>query len=479
MTQDSNRGDELLSAIQSVGRGSFYQRLTAKSQERLERIVPIIIQLARRRDDPTQTLIRALSLVRAVAGRSGYLQVLIDQSMALERLVTLFSESSWLANFVLRQPMVIDELIAGPGENLMADVEATRAETMAQAQRLMEAELDVQMDTLRHYRQAREMRIACAQLDGTLTLMQVSDQLTWLAESLIEAVLMLVEAPLVERHGRPGCKENGSLRHTSVGVVAYGKLGGLELGFGSDLDLVFVHDSVGSQQHTDGEKCVANAVFYARLAQKFVHFMGTTTPAGVLYEIDMRLRPNGSSGVLVTGINAFANYQQAEAWTWEHQALMRARIVVANTGLAQQFKTIRAAVLGLRRSEDELKEAVATMRERMRSVLGNHSEGFMHLKQDAGGVADIEFIVQYLVLAHACEFPDLLDYTDNIRVLETVEQHQLLPESDAAYLRHAYLVLRERLHRQALQEESPLVALDEELLALRDSVVQLRRRILG
>jgi len=471
--------EELLAAIKSVSHGAFYQRLTAKSQERLERIVPIVIQLSLNHENPSQTLTRALALVRAVAGRSGYLQVLIDQPTVLSRLVTLFAESRWLSNFVLRQPMVIDELLAGPGENSLLDAGAVREDSLAQAMRLLDADLDVQMDTLRHYRQGREMRIACAQLDGTLTLMQVSDQLTWLAESLIEAVLLLVETALIGRHGHPQCNDTGTVRQTSVGVVAYGKLGGLELGFGSDLDLVFVHDSAGSQQQTDGEKSVATAVFYARLAQKFVHFMGTTTPAGVLYEIDMRLRPNGSSGVLVTGIEAFANYQQADAWTWEHQALMRARMVVGNPTLRLRFNQIRAAVLGQRRSEAELRDAVAKMRERMRTALGSHQEGHMHLKQDAGGVADIEFVVQYLVLAHASEYPDLLDYTDNIRVLDIVENLQLLPQADAELLRFAYLALRERLHRQALQELSPLVALDEELIKLRDAIVALRTQILG
>lgn len=471
--------DELLAAIKSLNHGSFYQRLTSKSQERVDAIVPLIIHLAHQHKDPSQTLTRALSLVRAVAGRSGYLQVLIDQPMALERLVTLFAESRWLANFVLRQPMVIDELLAGPGEYLPVDAAAVRKESIAEAMRLIDADLDVQMDTLRHYRQGREMRIACAQLDGSLTLMQVSDQLSWLAESLIEAVLILIEAPLLKRYGQPRCVESGTNRRTSVGVVAYGKLGGLELGFGSDLDLVFVHDSAGSQQYTDGEKSVATTVYYARLAQKFVHFMGTSTPAGVLYEIDMRLRPNGSSGVLVTSIEAFANYQKSEAWTWEHQALMRTRIVASNNDLTQRFNQIRAAVLGLPRSADEVREAVANMRERMRSVLGNHRQGYMHLKQDAGGVADIEFIVQYFVLAHASQYPALLDYTDNVRVLDVVERHQLLPESDTRLLREAYISLRERLHRLALQELSPVVELDDNLIGLRDAIVQLRIRVLG
>jgi glutamate-ammonia-ligase adenylyltransferase len=479
--------DALLTAIAGLSQGAFYQRLTAESQERVERIVPMIMTLALQTAEPAQTLVRCLSLVRSVAGRSGYLQVLREQPAALARLVKLIAESRWLAGFVLRQPMVIDELLIGPGAPVYADKETVRRDALEQLERLRDAELDVQMDSLRHYRQAREMRIACAQLDGTLTLMQVSDQLTWLAEALIEVVLELVSAPLVLRHGSPHClpvsqageSVDSARRSSSVGIVAYGKLGGLELGFGSDLDLVFLHDSSGEAQHTDGDKPVDNSVFYGRLAQKFVHFMSTTTPAGVLYEIDLRLRPNGSSGVLVTGMEAFANYQRGDAWTWEHQALMRARMVLGNDSLQQQFTLTRSGVLAQRRSEAELREAVASMRERMRAALGANLPDSMHLKQDDGGIADIEFIVQYLVLAHAADHPALLQYTDNIRVLDVVEAEQLLPATDVALLRDSYLVLRERLHRQSLQEASPIVPVDDALTRLRDAVIALRTRVLG
>ncbi len=471
--------DELLSAIDSLGRGSFYQRLTAEGQDRVERIVPLLLKLASDTAQPSDTLLRCLSLVRAVAGRSGYLQVLSDQPAALSRLVTLFAQSSWLANFVLRQPIVIDELLTGSDSVVHVDATAVRRDAMAQLERLQHEELDVQMDSLRHFRQSREMRIACAQLDGTLTLMQVSDQLTWLAEALIETVLALVQVPLLARYGCPNCVVGGHAHATSVGIVAYGKLGGLELGFGSDLDLVFVHDSTGSQQLTDGDKPIDNSVFYARLAQKFVHFMSTLTPAGVLYEIDLRLRPNGSSGVLVTGMDAFAQYQSGQAWTWEHQALMRARMVFGSERLHERFSQIRTKVLGQSRSADELQQAVASMRERMRSTLGANQHNQLHLKQDAGGVADIEFIVQFLVLAHSAQYPALLTYTDNIRVLDTVEALGLLSSADTTQLRDSYLVLRERLHRQALQEASSVVPLDPTLTALRDAIIEIRTRILG
>jgi len=471
--------DELLSVMGGVSRGAFYQRLTVNSQQRVARIVPMIMDLALDTPDPADTLNRCMALVRSVAGRSGYLQVLCDQPKALARLVRLFSQSRWLADFVLRQPMVIDELLTAPRSALNLPAEDLRVRASAQVERIKDATLDVQMDTLRHYRQGREMRIACAQLDGTLSLMQVSDQLSWLAESLIEAVLMLVETPLQERHGRPTCRVDGQKRYASHAVVAYGKLGGQELGFSSDLDLVFLHDSSGEKQQTDGAKPIDNAVYYARLAQKFVGFMGTTTPAGKLYEIDLRLRPNGTSGVLVTGIDAFASYQQGDAWTWEHQALIRARMVFGDDGLRRQFADIRRGVITQQRSADELRDAVAKMRERMRSTLGSNQAGHMHLKQDAGGVADIEFIVQYLVLAYSLEHPELLSYTDNIRILDTVENLSLLPAGEAQILKDSYLLLRERLHRQALQEAGSVVPLDDPLESVRDAVIVIRTNILG
>ncbi|MFK7859894.1 MAG: bifunctional [glutamate--ammonia ligase]-adenylyl-L-tyrosine phosphorylase/[glutamate--ammonia-ligase] adenylyltransferase [Granulosicoccus sp.] len=469
--------ESLLANISTLVRGSFYQRLTAESQRRVERAVPLILMMARETEQPGATLDRMLSLVRAVAGRGGYLQVLCEQPDALQHLVTLFSKSRWLAGFVAGQPMVIDELLTNAV--LHANAESVSRETQDFIDRLQSSELDVQMDSLRHYKQAREMRIACAQLDGSLTLMQVSDQLTWLAESIIAGVLSLVSTPLVERYGKPRYKLGAGYQFANVGVLAYGKLGGLELGFGSDLDLVFVHDSAGSQQLTDGIKPVDNAVFYAKLAQKLVHFMSTMTPAGVLYEIDLRLRPNGSSGVLVTGIETFARYQQSAAWTWEHQALMRARMVFGDETLRIRFDGIRQQILAKVRPTDELRLSVANMRERMRAALGNTRPGQMHLKQDAGGVADIEFIVQYLVLAHSRQHPALLMFTDNIRVLDTVEKLALLPAEDCQTLRSNYLNLRERLHRRALDQESALVPLDEQLGSLRDAVTALRLRILG
>ena len=244
--------ESLLANIRTLTRSSFYQRLAAESQQRVERLVPLILVNVKNTDMPSQTLERMLALVRAVAGRSGYLQVLCDQPDALQHLIGLFSQSSWLAGFVVRQPIVIDELLTRTA--LHPDENAVFAEMNDFVVRLQDNTLDMQMDLLRQYRQAREMRIACAQLDGSLTLMQVSDQLSWLAESIIAGVITLVLQPLQERFGLPTYQLDGETHYSQVGVIAYGKLGGLELGFSSDLDLVLVHDSQGSAQLTDGRE---------------------------------------------------------------------------------------------------------------------------------------------------------------------------------------------------------------------------------
>ena len=471
--------EELLASVASVCRGAYYQRLTARGQERVDEIVPRLMQATRGQPAADEVLSRCLKFVRSVAGRSGYLQALIDKPSALALLVKLFGESLWLANFVTRQPVVLDELLIHGSVLAWPDATSVRNETMSMVARLHDEELDVQMDTLRQFRQAREFRIAIAELTGELPLMKVSDQLTWLAESLIEAVLLLVEKPLREKHGEPQCLVDGILAPTDVGVIAYGKLGGIELGFGSDLDLVFVHSSYGDRQQTSGDKPLDNSVYYVRLAQKFVHFMTTATPAGILYEIDLRLRPNGSSGMLVTGIETFEGYQRGDAWTWEHQALMRARVVVSGRDLSARFDQLRRAVLGQPRSPDELREAVSAMRKRMRDALGSMKSDRMHLKQDDGGVADIEFVVQYLVLANAAEHPTLLSYTDNVRVLERVNALGLVTENVAKQLTNCYLELRARLHRRALQEADAVVPYDRELREIVATVVAIREEILG
>ena len=470
--------DELLENISGLCKGAFYARLTARGQDRLDEMLPRLLDAVMQYDDPGINLLRCLRLMRSVAGRSGYVQILIERPHAFDRLVRLFSRSAWAAQFVTRHPIVIDEFLRYDRSTALTDLDTLCAEAMAEAERAKDWELDEQMDALRHFKQARELRIAVAELDDDIPLMQVSDQLSWLAQALLHAVLHLVEVQLQQKHGKPSCITDGVRRTPSVCLVAYGKLGGLELGYGSDLDVVFLHDSSGEKQQTDGAKSIDNGQYFARLAQKVVHFMNTQTPAGLLYDIDLRLRPNGQSGVLVTSLDSFTQYQQSEAWTWEHQALVRTRVLAGPTELRDRFDKVRQQVLCLPRDVATLRPEVVEMRQRMRASLDTNKPGHIHLKQTTGGIADIEFIVQYLVLANAAKYPELCRFPDNIRILEQTVEAGLLAQSSAKTLIECYLSLRGLQHRQSLQLQSALVKETSQLLSIRQRVEELWQQIL-
>jgi glutamate-ammonia-ligase adenylyltransferase len=245
------------------------------------------------------------------------------------------------------------------------------------------------------------------------------------------------------------------------GVIAYGKLGGLELSYESDLDLVFLHDSRGSGQVTDGDKPIENAMFFARLVRRLVHFLTTRTSSGVLYEVDTRLRPSGRSGLLVTSTDAYERYQEENAWTWEHQALLRARPVAGSPEVAKEFTRIRSETLKHRVRRDSLGQDVRAMRERIRTEHDCSDSGVFHLKHGAGGIGDIEFIVQYLVLHHADREPSVFHFTDNIRQLEALAKTGCITDDFATELQDVYRRLRQQLHRMALNGQPPLVAADE------------------
>jgi glutamate-ammonia-ligase adenylyltransferase len=280
--------------------------------------------------------------------------------------------------------------------------------------------------------------------------MKVSDHLTWLAEAIIDAVVQQAWTQMVARYGQPTHLHDREGR--GFAVVGYGKLGGWELGYSSDLDLVFLHDCP-AEVMTDGEREIDGRQFYLRLAQRIMHLFSTRTSSGILYEVDARLRPSGAAGMLVTTADAFADYQQHEAWTWEHQALVRARVVYGDPLLKTAFDTIRRDVLMKPRAGETLQKEVREMREKMRAHLGNKHKDRFDLKADEGGITDIEFITQYLVLRHACDKPKLTRWSDNVRILELLAQNDIMDDNEAQALTQAYTTLRDELHHLALQEQ--------------------------
>ena len=465
---DAPKALKHLSDLRNSSQLRSMQRL---GRERLDAFIPRLLAQAVEHADPDLVLERVLPLVEAVARRSAYLVLLTENPGALRRLLTLCAASPWIAEQIARFPLLLDELL-NEGR-LFSPPQALElaAELRERLTRIPEDDLEQQMEALRHFKLAHRLRVAASEITGSLPLMKVSDYLTWLAEAILEQVLALAWRHTVARHGAPR-RPDGTLCDPGFVIVGYGKVGGIELGHGSDLDLVFIHDG-DPQAETDGAKPIDGAQFFTRLGQRIIHLITTQTNSGQLYEVDMRLRPSGASGLLVSSLGAFSRYQENEAWTWEHQALVRARVLVGSTDVGRQFEAVRASVLGRKRDLNTLRQEVSEMRAKMRDNLGTRATAAgkganafeptarFDLKQDAGGIVDIEFMVQYAALAWSREHPALLRYTDNIRILEGLETAGLMAAADAGLLREAYKAYRSAAHRQALQKDPGVVAGDQ------------------
>ncbi|MHA6128116.1 bifunctional [glutamate--ammonia ligase]-adenylyl-L-tyrosine phosphorylase/[glutamate--ammonia-ligase] adenylyltransferase [Pseudomonas fluorescens group sp. PF-1] len=455
----SLRGSPQLRAMQRLGR------------ERLDAFIPRLLAQAVEHANPDLVLERVLPLVEAVARRSAYLVLLTENPGALRRLLTLCAASPWIAEQITRFPLLLDELLNEGRLFKPPLAPELAAELRERLTRIPEDDLEQQMEALRHFKLAHRLRVAASEIAGSLPLMKVSDYLTWLAEAILEQVLALAWRQTVAKYGTP-LRTDGTLCDPGFIIVGYGKVGGLELGHGSDLDLVFIHDG-DPQAETDGPKPIDGAQFFTRLGQRIIHLLTAQTNSGQLYEVDMRLRPSGAAGLLVSSLGAFARYQENEAWTWEHQALVRARVLVGSEDVGRAFEQVRASILGKARDLPTLRQEVSEMRAKMRDNLGSKSTAAgtganafeatapFDLKQDAGGIVDIEFMVQYAALAWSETHPPLLRWTDNIRILEELEHEGLMPAEDASLLREAYKAYRSAAHRQALQKDPGVIPGDQ------------------
>ena len=440
--------------------------LSRRGGDRMAQLMPLVLRVAAGADDPDLVLERMLRVLESVVRRTAYLAMLTEHPIVLSQLARLAGMSPWFSDRIGRHPLLLDELL--DPRRLYAPLR--RADLEAELDSLIvpvaEDDLEQQMERLRQFSQGNLLRVAAADLTEVIPLMVVSDYLTEIAEVSVSRVLALTFAHLSGKHGRPGgIADEG----TGFLVLGYGKLGGIELGYGSDLDLVFVHGSDAVNAETSGPKPISNDQFYVRLGQRMIHMMTAQTPSGQLYEMDMRLRPDGSKGLLARSLASFAEYQARNAWTWEHQALVRARPVAGDRSLAARFDQVRRRVLCMAREPDGLRRDVREMRERMRANLDKTGKGRFDLKQGPGGIADIEFMVQYSVLRWASRYPELTDWTDNIRLLETLAHLDLLPGTAAADLTGAYKDLRAAYHRSALQEQ-PTSIRDDRLVGPREQV---------
>ena len=449
--------------LQNLMRSTQVRAMQRMGRERLDVFLPRLLAAACEQDDPDLALERVIPLVEAVARRSVYLVLLTENPSALRELLVLCSASPLVAEQIARYPVVLDELLNSVRLYRPPEIAELADELRQQLLRIPEDDLEQQMEALRHFKRAHTLRVAASEIVGSLPLMKVSDYLTWIAEAILQQVLQLAWRDMVRRHGLPR-RHDGSPCELDFIIVGYGKVGGIELGHGSDLDLVFIHDG-DTEAETDGERPLDGGRFYTRLGQRIIHMLNTQTTSGVLYDVDMRLRPSGDSGLLVTSLEAFARYQRETAWTWEHQALVRARPLAGCTALGDRFMALRAEVLGRQRDDAQLRDEVRGMRDKMRDNLATHAthggfdplaftaETTFDLKQDAGGIVDIEFMVQYAVLAWSCRYPELLRYTDNIRLLDGLRDAGLIAGEDVQQLQEAYKAYRAAAHRLALQKQ--------------------------
>ncbi len=444
--------------LTDLRKSASYGRMDEPSRQRLAGVVSRIPAMLAVAAAPVETLKRALPVLQAVGRRSAYLALLNEKPAALERLLTVARQSEFLVRQVIDHPMLLDELL----DARIFEVPPSRAElSQMLEQALRGASLDdveARLDHLRHFQRAAIFRIAVADRIGKLPLMKVSDRLTDTAELVLDFALDMARRDLVQRYGKPMCGSVNDRREAGFIIVAYGKLGGLELGYGSDLDVVFLHDSSGPDQETDGSTSVDNARFFVRLAQRLIHYLTIQTGSGKLYEIDTRLRPSGASGLLVSSMDAFHRYQREQAWVWEHQALLRSRSTAGPQRVRDAFEAERREVLMHHVDRTKLKGEVKRMRTRMRTELSGSVAGEFDLKQDPGGLADIEFLVDYWVLANAEFYPELVEFPDNIRQLEALERTGLVAADRCQRLIDAYIRIRERIHELALDDQRRVVA---------------------
>jgi len=410
-----------------------YRQSSERSRKLLDALIPQFITLSALYDDPDATLSRLLTVLEAISRRAAYLAFLVEFPQALERLVRLVSASSWAAGYLARHPALFDELLAA--RELYQPPEWSQIEQALQL-RLDGCEHDAerQLDVLHHVQQEQTFHLLAMDLQGLLPLEKLSDHLSDLADLMLRHVLTL-------------CWSHARKRHCDVArfaIISYGKLGGKEMGYASDLDMIFLYDD----DHPDAQEN------YARLGKSINSMLGSYTATGRLYETDLRLRPNGASGLLVSSVEAFTAYQQQQAWVWEHQALTRARFSAGDSGVGAAFEDIRKQVLSQARDIGKLRDEIVVMRQKMHDGHPNNSALF-DIKHDSGGMVDIEFMVQYLVLAYAHQYPQLTANAGNLALLQMTAEFGLIDAELAEQNRILYRVLRQAQHRMRLNDVSP------------------------
>ncbi|MDH3220678.1 MAG: bifunctional [glutamate--ammonia ligase]-adenylyl-L-tyrosine phosphorylase/[glutamate--ammonia-ligase] adenylyltransferase [Gammaproteobacteria bacterium] len=438
-------------------RSKAWSYMSARAKKRFNTLLPGLLETIESCAEPASLFDRFMRLFSSIAGRSVYFELLYQNLALLEKLASLFEKSAWIADEVSQYPMLLENLIH-PGERDRFD--KTKLQLRLQNQLAnVEGDTELELDSLRLFKREQTLVIASAELAQEIDAMQVGRYLSELAGVVLEAVYQLARGDLQQKFGIPECSEDGNRREANFSIIGYGKLGGFEMHYQSDLDLIFLHDSGGEEQHSNGEKCIENSVYFARLAQKIISMTSVLTGSGKLYEIDSRLRPEGSSGLLVSSLQAYLRYQLEKAWTWEHQALVRARVVAGSPLLRQSFGRIREQVLRLPREDQKLRTDIVEMREKIYRSKRPPEDQRRDLKQSRGTMVDIEFMVQYWVLANANNIGSDCLYSDNISLLNELLRLNLITGSQSRLV-EIYEDYHRLLHESVLQNRSAEVDAD-------------------
>lgn len=430
-----NDATESLHRLVTLHQGARYKQLPELSRQRFDAVMPHVISQSAKMQNADVTLLRVMDLLESICRRASYLALLAEHPHAMQLLVKLCSSSPWLANYLAQHPILLDELLDTRTLYAVPDFNSMRVELSA---RLAEADGDVeqQMDIMRHFKHASVFRFAAQDINDELALETLSDYLSELADLILNVALETIWPSVRGKH----------LETPKFAVIGYGKLGGKELGYASDLDIIFLYD----------DEAAGAGEVYARFAQRINNWFNSLTSAGLLYETDLQLRPDGNSGLLVSSVAAFREYQLHKAWVWEHQAITRARFVSGDAEIGKAFDAIRHEVMIQARDAVKLKTEVLSMREKMRSAQHLHDDVF-DLKHSVGGIIDVEFLVQYLVLLHAAHHHELTQNIGNIGLLKRMATLGMIDEDLADNVAKAYRDYRHIQHMLKLQGAAKIV----------------------
>ncbi len=470
--------EKVLAALERIWNINIGDEIGSLVHDRLDRLMPLVLAASVKTDRPLLVLERIVPLIESIIRRSCYIALLLENPGSLDHLIRLARISPWIVTFLCKHPLLLDELLDMRSLYAPLDKEALAEELEKRLEMVPKDDVERQMDEVRVFKQINTFRIVAADATGHLPLMKVSDRLTFLAETVVDKALDISWRQLTDRYGKPShlAGENEDVR--GFATIAYGKLGGIELGYGSDLDLVFLHTATHGQTSGGAFHSLYDSEFYARLGQRIIHFLSTPTSIGKLYEADMRLRPSGNAGILVSHVDAFEEYQINQAWNWEHQAIIKARPVNGDREVCRRFKEVRRRIIAMGRDKAKLAREVLEMREKMSKTRPSDTAGRFDLKQDPGGIVDIEFLVQYLVLLHAGAHETLVQWTDVVRQLNALALANIIDDITAHSLKQAYLIYRHFVHRLTLQEKKAILP-EKRFRELRRRVIRLWDFYLG